>query len=219
MKKKTLFNIKGAGRPAIHDRGIRHIARDEIKRSTPLHLTIKINREKAGLKNKSVLKTLHDSIKKARLIGLRIIHYTLEYDHVHLLVEADNNEILGRGMQSFGISFSKGINKIKKLKGQVFKTRYHFRKLKTPKEIKNAINYILGNALKHKKACSIVNPYNSLVVVSDFSKLYPGFEIGIIDTIKSSFLLSELKYELNDVLSKSEHFLIKSLIDKQLIGT
>ncbi|MGZ3809593.1 MAG: transposase, partial [Bacteriovorax sp.] len=163
MKKKSLFNIKGAGRPAIHDRGIRHISRDEIKRPTPLHLTIKIQKNKAGIRNKSILKNLHASIKKARIMGLKVIHYTLEFDHVHLLVECDSKETLGRGMQSFGISFSKGINKIKGLKGSVFKTRYHLRTLKTPNEIKNVINYILGNSIKHKHSLSILTPYNSLV--------------------------------------------------------
>lgn len=200
MKKKTLFNIKGAGRNAIHDRGIRHIARDEVKSSTPLHLTIKVERSKAGLKNKSIIKVLHSSIKKARLIGLRIIHYTLEFDHVHLLVEADNKAILGKGMQSFGISFSKGINKLKGLSGRVFKTRYHFRKLKTPSEVKNVLNYILGNAVKHKTS-TFINQYNSLMAVKDFSKLYPGFEIMLEDTIIKSNFLTRLRRKLRNTLS------------------
>jgi REP element-mobilizing transposase RayT len=94
MKVKNLLNIKGAGRPAIHDRGIRHIARDDIKKITPLHLTIKIEAKKAGIKNKITLKLLHHSIKKTRLLGLRILHYSLEYDHIHLLVEADDKKTL-----------------------------------------------------------------------------------------------------------------------------
>ena len=211
MKNKNLINIKGAGRPVIHDRGIRHIARDQIKRITPLHLTIKIEAKKAGIKNKNILKILHHSIKKARLLGLRILHYTLEYDHVHFLVEADSNEVLGRGMQSFGISFSKGINKINQTNGRVFKTRYHFRKLKTPTEIKNVFNYILGNGIKHKHSSSILNPYNSFVAINDFSKLYPGFEISLNDIIHKSSSLTQLRQVLSGILSPPKHFLIKNL--------
>ncbi len=210
MKKKTLFNIKGAGRNAIHDPGIRHIARDEVKRSTPLHLTIKVERTKAGLKNKSILKVLHSSIKKARIIGLGIIHYTLEFDHVHLLVEADNKRVLGKGMQSFGISFSKGINKLKGLRGQVFKTRYHLRKLRTPTEVKNVLNYILGNAVKHKTS-TFINHYNSLVAISDFSKLYPGFELMIGHVIGKGHHLQRLRDELLEILSPAKNFLIKKI--------
>lgn len=199
MRKKTLYNIKGAGRPAIHDRGIRHIARDKVTKHTSLHLTIKIERLKAGLRNKDVLKQLHDSIKKARKIGLRVIHYTLEFDHVHLLVEVDSNQQLAKGMQSFGISFSKGINKIKAQVGKVFKTRYHFRKLKSPNEIKNVIFYILGNSLKHKKDFSILSPYNTAITAS---ALFPGFELGIEETITKSVLLSQLRDDLKSILSK-----------------
>ena len=113
-KQLTLTNRKGAGRKAIHDRGIRHIAREDIKRKSAFHLTIKIASEKAGLKNKNILSVLHLAIKNARCLGLTILHYTLEYDHVHLLVEASDKKALGRGMKSFGVSFSKGINRFKR---------------------------------------------------------------------------------------------------------
>lgn len=207
----TLLNIKGAGRPAIHDRGIRHIARDEIKRSTPLHLTIKIERTKAGLRNKSILKILHRAIKKARMAGLSINHYTLEFDHIHLLVEASDKLSTSKGMQSFGITLSKGINKLKGLKGRVFKTRYHYRKLSSRNEIRNVLNYILGNSIKHKQASSIVSPYNSIMAVKSFRNLYPGFEAMIESVIAESSVLLDLKAELRDILSPPKNYLLKQL--------
>lgn len=210
MKKKTLFNIKGAGRPAIHDKGIRHTCRETIKVLTVLHLTVKIERAKAGIKNKDTLKLLHKAILKARKQGLAIIHYTLERDHVHLMVEANNNAILGRGMQAFGITFSKGINKLKSLKGQVFKTRYHFKKLKTPTEIKNALNYILGNAIKHRSG-SFVNLYNSLGAIKDFSTLYAGFETSLEHLFLTSKPLRLLQLELEDTLDDPSNFHLRKL--------
>lgn len=211
MKKRTLFNIKGAGRPAIHDRGIRHIARDEIKRLTVLHLTVKIEKAKAGLKNKTTLQLLRRAILKARKMGLSIVHYTLEFDHVHMLVETNNNETLARGMQSFGITLSKGINKIKATSGQVFKTRYHFRKLKTPSEIKNALAYILGNGIKHKSS-SFINQYNTLMAVKNYGKLYPGFESKITDVIKHSMELLRWKEDLQRTLASPQSFLLSQLV-------
>ena len=211
MKQQSFINPKGAGRPAKHDRGIRHIARDNFKRLTVLHLTVKIDRTKSGLKNKQTLKLLWHAIKKARLKGLRIIHYTLEFDHVHLLVEADSKSMLGTGMQSFGITLSKGINKLKGLKGQVFKTRYHFRKLKTPSEVKNVIHYILGNSIKHKSS-SFINQYNSLIAVESFSNLYPGFELGLISTIEESDFLYKLRVYLNSILDYPQSFMIERIV-------
>jgi REP element-mobilizing transposase RayT len=208
----SLTNPKGAGRKAIHDKGIRHIEREVIKKDTVLHLTLKIEKNKANLKNKSILKALQQSIKKARLLGLKVIQYTLEYDHVHLLVESSDKISLGKGMQSLGISFSKKINKIKKQNGKVFKTRYHFRKLSTPREIKNVLNYILGNGVKHKESSSIVSPFNSLSVITAFDKLYPGFERMIEETIQKSFYLRELKKSLADTLSSPKNYHLRQLV-------
>jgi len=211
MKRKSLLNIKGAGRPAIHDKGIRHIARDKIKRLTVMHLTVKIEKAKAGIRNKDTLKLLHKAILKARKQGLAIVHYTLEYNHVHMLVEANNNEILGKGMQAFGICFSKGINKLKALKGRVFKTRYHLRKLRTQNEIKNALNYILGNAIKHKTS-SFVHLYNSLGAINNFTPLYAGFELMLEDLFSKSRSLKLLVQDLHETLERPNSFYLKQLV-------
>lgn len=158
----SLLNLKKAGRKPIHDKGIRHISRPTLRRPSSLHLTVKVLRNKAEIKNKSVLKLLRHAIQRARLQGLKIIHYSLEYDHVHLLIEAENNHILGKGMQALGVSLSKGINRLKNLKGAVYKHRYHFRQITSPRQLKNVLGYIFNNGVKHGTASSIVNPYNSI---------------------------------------------------------
>ncbi|MGZ3787896.1 MAG: transposase [Bacteriovorax sp.] len=158
----SLINIKGAGRPAIHDAGIRHTSRPFLKKPSSLHLTVKIKKNKAGIKNKSILILLKRAILNTRRQGLKVIHYSLEYDHVHLLIEAENNHVLGKGMQAFGVTLSKAINRMRKLKGGVYKHRYHFRKISGARELKNVMNYIFTNGLKHKTAQNIANPYNSI---------------------------------------------------------
>lgn len=167
----SLINPKGAGRPAKNDKGIRHTARERISKLTALHLTIKVRENKADIKNKRLLRALHHAIMRARLKGLRIIHYTLEFNHVHLLVEASNNEVLHKGMQALGISFSKAINKVKSLKGTVYKHRYHFRKIGSRREYKIVLNYIVGNGIKHKRTKALIDPYNSCVISADMIKI------------------------------------------------
>jgi hypothetical protein len=119
MKKKirknqqiSLLNLKGAGRPGLHDPGIRHIERPKLSKPSSLHLTIKVKSIKAEMKNKGVLKILKRAIFNARKLGLRVIHFSLEYDHVHLLVEASDNITLGKGMMSFGVTLAKAINRL-----------------------------------------------------------------------------------------------------------
>lgn len=158
----SLINSKGAGRRAVHDPGIRHTARPLIKKASALHITIKVKKIKADIKNKSVLKLLHRGIANARKQKLRIIHFTLEYDHIHLLIEADNNLILGKGMKALGVTLAKGVNRLKKQKGDVYKHRYHFRKIENLIQYKRVLNYIFTNGIKHKTANSLMNGFHSL---------------------------------------------------------
>ena len=195
----SLINPKGAGRPAKVDRGIRHISREKINRPSALHLTIKVRENKADIKNKRILKALHYAIRRARLQGLRVVHYTLEYNHVHLLVEANDNKSVQKGMQALGISFSKAINKIKQVKGSVYKHRHHFRKLNSRREYKNVIQYIFRNGIKHKRSLCLIDPFNSLVA----EKRIPA---DIKNIIENSRHFSHLRRELEEFLDPGKLF-------------
>lgn len=135
-------------------------------RPCPIHLTIKLNR--ADIRNKTVLIILKQAIQRARLKGLKIIHFSLEHDHVHLYAESDNNLILSKAMQALGVSLAKRINRAYRIKGQRYKTRYHLRVLRSASEVKNVINYILKNGIKHRSCKSIINQFNSALILHDW---------------------------------------------------
>lgn len=161
IRRKTQLNFlnrKRAGRPPIHHPAIRHTKRPKFFQTRSLHLTIKVRENKADIQNKKILLRLNRAIQLARKQGLKIIHFALEFNHVHLLVEAGNHQILHRGMQALGISLAKGINKMKQKKGAVYKHRYHFRQITCARELKNVIHYILSNCKKHRSSFS----FNSL---------------------------------------------------------
>ena len=196
----SLLNPRRAGRPAIHDKGIRHIERDEIFRPTSLHLTIKVRENKADIKSKQVLRALHHAIMRARYKGLKIVHYTLEHNHIHLLVEAADKRIVHLGMQALGISLSKRINKIKCAKGTVYKHRYHLGKITSPRELKNVLHYIFNNGIHHSRTHSILDPYNSLPVCNYLNALYGPHSKKIQADIQSSDFLSGLQKRLSEIL-------------------
>jgi REP element-mobilizing transposase RayT len=169
MKKKvrkhtqiSLLNIKGAGRPAKNDAGIRHTSRPLIIKPSSLHLTVKVKHIKADIKNKIILHLLKRAIMNGRRQGLKIIHFSLEYDHVHLLIEADNNTLLGKGMKAFGVTFAKAINRLRKLRGAVYKHRYHFRRIESCSQLKNVLHYIFNNGIRHGTSSNVISRYNSL---------------------------------------------------------
>ena len=81
--------------------------------------------------------------------GFRLIHYAVLNDHLHFLVEGADRATLSRGMQGLAIRIAKALNKLWRRRGTVFADRYHDRVLTSPREVRNALVYVLGNAKKH----------------------------------------------------------------------
>jgi hypothetical protein len=70
-------------------------------------------------------------------------------DHVHALVEASNARDLAAGMKSLGARIARAANRVFGRRGAVLADRYHVRALRTPREVRHAIAYVLLNARRH----------------------------------------------------------------------
>ena len=81
----------------------------------------------------------------------RVVHYSMQRNHVHLIVEAAGKQALGRGMKSVAIRLARAVNRVLSRTGPVLLGRYHVRALRTPREVRNALAYVLLNARKHWK--------------------------------------------------------------------
>ncbi len=79
----------------------------------------------------------------------RVVHYSLQSNHVHLLVEAGGAADLGRGMKSIGARLARAVNRVFARRGPVLADRFHHRVLRTPREVRNALAYVLLNARRH----------------------------------------------------------------------
>src|SRR5207247_1292169 len=93
--------------------------------------------------------------------GLRIVHFAIQSNHVHLLVEARDARSLSRGMQGLLVRIARNSNRAWKRKGSVFADRYHSRALRTPREVRNALVYVLQNSRKHGCHIAGVDPFTS----------------------------------------------------------
>jgi len=74
------------------------------------------------------------------------VHYSLQGNHAHLIVEADDRAALGRGMMAIGTRLALAVNRVAERAGRVIADRYHVRLLATPREVRNALRYVLLNA-------------------------------------------------------------------------
>ena len=68
---------------------------------------------------------------------------------MHLIAEAHNRLALSRGMQGLLIRVAKGLNRLWARRGRVFADRYHDRILRTPREVRAALVYVLQNPRRH----------------------------------------------------------------------
>jgi len=151
-KESTLYNIKAAGRPKIKNLDyIRHLKRPKLPSGAPLHVTLKRSASYSNLRTSEFKKIVKNAIKNTRKKGLRIVYFTIQYDHIHLYIEAGSVQILKIGMKAFTSTIIYYLKACQKLKKGIsfFKDRYHLEIKKTPTEVKNLIRYILGNTIKH----------------------------------------------------------------------
>jgi REP element-mobilizing transposase RayT len=104
---------------------------------------------------------MEEAIPKATSVGFRIVHFSVQRDHVHLIVEAHDRVALARGMQGLAVRAARGINRALRRGGAAWGDRYHARELKTPREVRNAIAYVLLNRRKHEPTARGIDPCSS----------------------------------------------------------
>jgi putative transposase len=93
--------------------------------------------------------------------AFRVIHFSVQSDHLHLIVEADDAAALSSGMQGLAIRCARTINRATGRRGRVWMGRYHTHALRTPREVRAALVYVLLNFRKHLRAAPGIDPCSS----------------------------------------------------------
>jgi putative transposase len=114
-----------------------------------LHLTLRARAGLPSLRAPQVFETIRESIRKANRVEFRVVHFSVQSDHLHLVVEAQDETALSSGARGLSIRLARAINRVLGRSGQVWGDRYHAHALKTPKETRNAVVYVLMNFKKH----------------------------------------------------------------------
>jgi hypothetical protein len=101
------------------------------------------------------------AIRLAHQSRFRVVHFSVQADHVHLIVEASSRERLIRGLQGLAGRTARAVNRVLCRRGKVWSGRYHSRVLSTPREARNALVYVLLNFRKHLRAGPGIDPRSS----------------------------------------------------------
>jgi REP element-mobilizing transposase RayT len=132
---------------------VRHRKRGELGGSAPVLVTMKLLPDVANLRSRARCKLVLAALKRARdRFGTRLVEFSVQDDHIHIVAEAKDADALSRAMQGLAVRVARQLNRSLDRRGTVFADRYHHRTLTTPRQVRTALAYVLCNARKHRVA-------------------------------------------------------------------
>ena len=154
---------RGAGRkPKGKKPLVSHRARPRFDKATPVHVTLRVRRHVWNLRSRRCFGAIASCFEAALgRFGLRLIEFSVLGNHIHLIVEADSQEALSRGMQGLNVRIAKALNRLMQTGGRVLEDHYHASLLLTPTKLVNAIAYVIGNAARHYGTQAANDPFSS----------------------------------------------------------
>jgi REP element-mobilizing transposase RayT len=150
---------KNAGRrPEGVRAGVSHATRPTHHTAHPVHATLRALAVVGSLRDCPVFNALEAALAAAASDAFRVVHYSIQHDHLHLIVEAHERTALIRGLQGLAIRTARAINRAARRRGKVWADRYHARALRTPREVRNALVYVLCNWKKTVRGAERLDP-------------------------------------------------------------
>ena len=179
-KRRAADGGAGKGKPGRKPKGKRagspHKTRPELSSRYPVHVVLRVVDAIGSMRKRHMYKALREAtltvakreLSYAETGWFRIVHVSIQRNHVHLLVEADHKMALSRGMQSFQISAAKHLNRAvsvrsiragvaykqamaKRRRGTVFPDRFHQEIIRNPTQARRTLAYVLNNWRKHRE--------------------------------------------------------------------
>jgi putative transposase len=152
----------GAGRKALRRLGrVPHLSRPVHRARHPVHLTLRFASGLPSLRSQVIGGLIRRAFKDTWRRWFRVVHHSIQTNHLHLLVEAEDSKALSRGASALIVRIARRLNALLGRKGSVFPERYHGHELTTPREVRHAIAYVLLNAHRHRVIRNGLDPYSS----------------------------------------------------------
>jgi REP element-mobilizing transposase RayT len=149
------------GRPPKNGAGMSHRARAAVSPERPHHVTVRMRRGTWNLRSQRCFGRIRSALEGVRSRGsFRVVHYSVQGNHVHLIVEGANRRALSNGMRALLIRIAKQLNIEMRARGSRFEDRYHETVLGSPTQVRNALKYVFGNHAHHVGG-AVVDPYSS----------------------------------------------------------
>ena len=168
----------GAGRPKSGKKvGSPHRTRPGLFFKHPVHVSLRTLQSVPRLRQRRVYDAVRRTlIRYVEAAGFRVVHLSIQHNHLHFLCEAANSRALSTGMQSLAINLARGINAACRRTGKVFAFRYHSTQIKTDRYARNVIAYVLNNWRRHREDKRTTNaaldPYSSALSFAGWTRAF-----------------------------------------------
>jgi hypothetical protein len=139
-----------------------HDTRAKVDPRYPLQVTIRAVPGLPSLRSARLFGALRRAIGRASVDRFRVIHFSIQQDHGHFIVEGDEARRARGGMHGLAIRLALAVNRaLGRRKGKVVGDRYHVRPLATPRQMRTSMVYVLLNFRKHLNAPAGIDPRSS----------------------------------------------------------
>lgn len=152
-----------------------HRRRPSHSEDEPLHLTLRVREGLPPLREPALYAAIERAIAEHSegLISkahFRVLHFSVQTNHLHFLIEARDKRWLSLGARGLVIRIAKAINRCLEICGPVFESRYHSRALRDERDVRWCLVYVLMNARKHGRKITFgIDPYSSAAWFDGFS--------------------------------------------------
>jgi putative transposase len=141
---------KGAGRKPGPRPRTPHRMVPALASRHPVHVTLKVDEALPSLRGAELRSYMKECLRCGReREGFRLVHFSVQEHHLHLIVEAKSAQALRGGVSGITIRLARRINRVLGRTGRVFCDRYFPRVLKTPRQTRAAILYVINNSRRH----------------------------------------------------------------------
>ena len=200
----------GAGRKrrAGGRRNTPHRARARHRAAEPVHVTM---RARFGLlRRQRVARAVLGALRDSNRAEFRVVHYSVQANHVHLIVEAKDKAHLSAGMRGLAVRLARRVNRLLSARGKFWADRWHGNSLSSPRQVRNALVYVLQNHRKHAPAdarsASGLDPLSSATTFDGFTDSVPLalHKVGPPCTVEATSWLLRIGWRRHGLIRSDE---------------
>ena len=116
-----------------------------------MHVTVRIDKRVWNLRSKRAYRRVREALAGALgRFSTQVVEYSVQGNHLHLIIESSDRVELGRAMKGFGVRLAKRMNRLMGTRGRVISDRYHVRALRNGLQVRRALQYVLNNRRRHE---------------------------------------------------------------------